>query len=154
MSRFITSVAFAVGFAALTVHAQDTTTTTTTKTSGGEIKSVTYTGCVHTGTQAKSYVLDKVVPVSRTTTSDSGITSTTTTYMLIPGERVEVQEHVGHKVEVTGNLIPAGKIKTETTTKVDREDAKDTTSREKTKTDNDMPQFQVTSIKSLGETCN
>jgi len=91
MSRFITSVAFAVSFAALTVHAQDTTTTTTTKTSGGEIKSVTYTGCVHTGTQAKSYVLDKVVPVSRTTTSDSGITSTTTTYMLIPGERVEVQ---------------------------------------------------------------
>ena len=147
------AVALALG---LTVSAQDTTVKSTTKTSGGEIKTLSYTGCVGAGTETKTYVLNKVVPVTRTTES-VGTTGTTTitetNYMLVPGETVEIQQHMGHKVEVTGTLIPAGDTKTETKTKIEREDAKDTTVKETTKTDNAMPQFRVTAIKDLAEKC-
>lgn len=158
MSRFLTAFALAFGCATFVVQAQDTTTrtTTTVKSEGGDVKTVTYTGCVQTGTEARTYVLDKVVPVRQTTTTDlsTGQSSTVTSYMLVPGERVTVQEHVGHKVEVTGTLIPAGETKTVTKTEVDREDAKDSKSRETVKTKNDMPQFRVTSIKTVADTCN
>ncbi len=59
---------------------------------------------------------------------------------------------VGHKVEVTGVLI-SGDTKTETKTKIEREGEKDMTVKEKTKTDNAMPQLRVTSIKHLADTC-
>jgi hypothetical protein len=147
------AIALALG---LTVNAQETTVKTTTKTSGGEIKSVSYTGCVGAGTETRTYVLSKVVPVTRTTETvgTAGTrTVTETSYMLVPGETVQMQQHMGHKVEVTGTLIPAGDMKTETTTKVEREDAKDSTVKEKVKTDNAMPQFRVTSIKDLAERC-
>ena len=156
MTRLMTFAAVAFAATSLTVHAQDTKTTvqSETKSSGGEVKTVTYAGCVHEGTEAKTYVLDKVVPVSRTTTAnENGTFSTTTTYMLVPGDRVDVQTHLGQKVEVTGMLIPEGKVQTETTTKVEREDAKDTTTKEKSKTKNAEPQFRVTSIKTLAERC-
>ncbi len=154
MSRFITACALALGCAAFTVHAQETTTRTVTKSSGGEVKTVTYTGCVITGTQARTYVLDKVVPVRQTTTTDATGTSTVTSYMLIPGDSVTVQEHVGHKVEVTGEMVPGGDVKSKTETKVDREDAKDTKTTTKTKSENQLPQFRVTSIKTVADTCN
>ena len=154
----ITAAACAVALAlGLTVSAQETTVKSTTKTSGGEIKTVMYTGCVGAGTETKTYVLNKVVPVTRTTesvgTSGTKTITETTSYMLVPGETVEIQQHVGHKVEVTGTLIPAGDSKTETKTKVEREDAKDTTVKETVKTDNAMPQFRVTAIKDLAERC-
>jgi hypothetical protein len=66
---------------------------------------------------------------------------------------MKLQQHVGRKVEVTGLLIPAGDIKTETTTRIERDDAKDTKIRERVETRNSMPQFRVTSIKDLGERC-
>jgi hypothetical protein len=147
------AVALALG---LTVTAQETTVKSTTKSSGGEIKTVSYTGCVGAGTETRTYVLNKVVPVTRTTETvgTNGTTTVTqTSYMLVPGETVEIQEHVGHKVEVTGTMIPAGDTKTETKTKIEREDAKDTTVKEKTKTDNAMSQFRVTAIKDLAERC-
>ena len=156
MSRFITSFAFALGCVAITAHAQETTVETKTRSSGGEVQTVTYAGCVQTGTQEKTYILNKVVPVTRTTTTEtptSTTSTTTTSYMLVPGERIQVQEHVGHKVEVTGLLVPAGKVRSETTTRVEREDGEDTKTRERVSTDSSMPQFRVTSIKSLGETC-
>jgi hypothetical protein len=156
MSRFITSFAIALGCAAITAHAQETTTKSTTRSSGGEVKTVTYTGCVQTGTEAKTFILDKVVPVTRTTTTETPTSSTTTqstTYVLVPGETVELQQQVGHKVEVTGTLIPGGDIKTETRTKVDRDNAKDTETRERVTTRNAPPQFRVTSVKQLSDKC-
>lgn len=156
MSRFITSFAIALGCVAITAHAQDTTVKSTTRSSGGAVQTVTYVGCVQTGTEARTYILDKVVPVTRTTTTEtptSSTSTTTTSYMLVPGERVELQQQVGHKVEVTGMLIPAGNVKTETTTRVEREHGEDTKTRERVETRNSMPQFRVTSIKSLAESC-
>jgi hypothetical protein len=154
MSRLISSFTIAVVATALTAQAQETTVKSTTRSSGGQAQTVSYTGCVQTGTEAKTYVLDKVVPKTRTTTTDlqTGETSTSTTYMLIPGT-VQVQEHVGKKVEVTGTLIPGGNTRTETTTRVERDDAPDTKKRERVETRNAMPEFRVTSIKDLGERC-
>jgi hypothetical protein len=142
---------------AVTANAQDTKTTTTTKTesSGGDVKTVSYTGCVQTGTQTRTYVLNQMRPVSTTTdvVGTSGTVTQTTTYELVPAEKIDIETHVGHKVEVSGMLIPGGEVKTETKTKVDREDAKDTVTKETSKTENAMPQFRVTSIKNLAESC-
>lgn len=159
MKTMTTGITLAFALACgVAMQAQDTKTTTTTKSSGGEVKTVSYTGCVMSGTETRSYMLSKVVPVTRTTTTEtvgtSGTTTTSeTTYELVPGERVEIQEHVGRKVEVTGMMVPAGDVKTETTTKIDREHAPDTTIKERSKTDNSHPQFRVTQIKDLGERC-
>jgi hypothetical protein len=153
MRRFITSFAFALACTGLAVHAQDTTTKTETKSSGGQPQVVTYTGCVQAGTQAKSYVLDKVVPVTKTTTTEtptSRTTTSSTSYVLVPGDTIQVQEHVGKKVEVTGTLIPGGNTRTETTTRTEREDAPDTKTRERVETQNATPEFRVTSIKTIG----
>jgi hypothetical protein len=79
-------------------------------------------------------VLATVVPVSQTKSTEVGTSGTATTvattYALVPTEKIELQPEVGHNVEVTGRLMPAGDIKTETTTKAE----------------NAMPQFRVLSI--------
>src|SRR5213594_14184 len=93
--RFVASVtvALTVAFAAA-MQAQEVKSTT--KISGDNVKAVTYSGCLQSGTEARSFILDKVVPVGQSTKTEVGtageITKTTvTTYALIPGERVEFQ---------------------------------------------------------------
>jgi hypothetical protein len=144
--------AFACGLA---VHAQDVSQTTKTKVKTEAGQTVTYTGCVQTGTETKTYTLNNVVPISRTTerVGTTGETRTTTTYALIPGEKVQFQQFVGHKVEVTGVMVPAGDSKVETKTKIERENAPDVKVKEKTKTENALPQFRVISIKHLADSC-
>lgn len=154
MSRCIAAIA-AIGLAVtVTARAQETVTSKT-KVEGG--KSVSFTGCLQSGTESKTYVLNHVVPVSTTveTKGTTGSTEITTTYALIPEEKVELQPHVGHKVEVTGVLIPAGAdAKIETEKKIEREGAKDTKEREKTKIEGAATsQLRVTAIKHLAESC-
>ena len=155
MSRCIAAIA-AIGLATtITARAQETVKSQT-KVEGG--KSVSFTGCLQSGTEVKTYVLDHVVPV-RTTVETKGTAGTTvetkTTYILVPGEKIELQPHVGHKVEVTGVLIPAGAdAKIETQTKIEREGARDTKEKEKTKIEGAATsQLRVTSIKHLAESC-
>jgi len=154
MKRSFVAVLFALGCSVALVNAQDTKTTTTTKVEGAAPQTVTYTGCVQTGTETKTFILNKVVPMSRSTTVGTTGTTTTTTYMLVPDEKVELQTHVGHKVEVTGTLIPAGDSKVTTTTKIDRDDAPDSKTKETVKSDNAYPQFRVASVKNLAESCD
>jgi hypothetical protein len=73
---------------------------------------------------------------------------------LVPTEKIELQPHMGHKVEVTGIMMPAGDTKTETTTKIERENAPDTKIKETVKSDNAMPQFRVISVKPVADTCS
>lgn len=139
------------------VSAQDTKTTTVTKTEGAKATTITYTGCMQAGTETRSVVLAKVVPVGRTTETTVGTTgsttTTTTSYALVPDEKVELHTHLGHKVEVTGMAIPAGESKTTIESKVEREDAPDAKSKETVKTNAPLPQFRVVSIKDLNESC-
>jgi hypothetical protein len=152
MLRFNTTLAVAVSFAgAVALHAQAPQTTTQTTTKASETKTVSFTGCMAAGTAAQSFILNQAMPVgqsSRTVTGTSGTTTTsTTTYALVPAEKVVLTPHVGHKVEVTGELI-SGEAKTETTT---TSPATGTTIKETTKTP--MQQFRVTSVKMLAESC-
>jgi len=152
--KFVTSLAAALFCASLAVHAQDTTTTKSkTKIEGDKAKTVTYTGCLDKGTETNTFMLNKVVPVTTTKTTQVGtagaVTSTETSYVLVPGERVTLTSHVGHKVEVTGMLIPAGETKTRT--KIEREHGGDTTIKEKVNSDH--PHFRVISVKELAEPC-
>jgi hypothetical protein len=157
MSRFIVTVTAALTFASGLAIAQETRTKTEVK--GGRAQTITYTGCVQTGSEARTYILDQAVPVSRTTTTteqvgtSGAVVNTVTRYALVPSEKVELVEHVGHKVEVTGMVVPAGQSESRTKTKIEREHGKDTKITEKTKSDNDLPQFRVTSVKHLAESC-
>ena len=152
--RFVTSLAGAVLVASLAVHAQDTKTTTKTTTKIDEGKRVSYTGCVATGTETRTFVLNKAVPVTTSKTTEVAgtggtITTTSTSYFLVPDQTVQLQTAVGKKVEVTGMLIPEGEWKSKT--KIEREGAKDTTIKSKGETE--MPHFRVLSVKDLNEPC-
>ena len=154
MKRSLAAAIFAFGCSVALANAQDTKTTTVTKVDGKAPQTVTYTGCVQTGTETKTFILNKAVPMSTTTTvGTAGTATTTTTYALIPDQKVELQTHVGHKVEVTGMMIPAGDSKVTTTTKVDRDDAPDSKSKETVKRENAFPQFHVISVKNLADSC-
>ena len=149
--RFVTSFAAALACATLAVHAQDTTVKT--KIDADKSKMVTYTGCVGAGTEARTYVLDKVVPVTTTRTTEVAgtggtVSTTSTSYILVPDEKVVLQQHVGHKVQVTGMLMQGD---SKSTTKIERDGAPDT--KIKTKIDDDKPRFQVMSVKELNEPC-
>ena len=122
--RFATSFAAALVCASVAVHAQETTVKT--KTEGDKAKMVSYTGCVAAGTEARTFVLNKVVPVTTTREvagTGGAVSVTSTSYVLVPGETVTLQQHVGKKVEVSGMLIPKGDTKTKT--EIKREDAPD-----------------------------
>src|SRR5262245_6348942 len=102
--RFATSLAAAVVCASLAVYAQDATVKSQTKIEGDKAKIVTYTGCLNTGVETRTFVLDKVVPVTTTKTTEvagtgGAVTTRSTSYLLVPGERVTLQQHVGKKVE-------------------------------------------------------
>jgi hypothetical protein len=157
MSRSIVALAVAIGCAfGGAIYAQTPTPNQASAVKGDNAQTVTFTGCFQNGKQTRSYVLNKAMPMSRTTTETVGTAGTnssmTTTYMLVPGEKVEFQESaIGHKVEVTGMLVPSGETKTRTETRVDEKPGSVT--RETTKTEEAMPQFQVISIKQLAEAC-
>jgi hypothetical protein len=151
--RFVTSFAAALVCATIGLNAQDATVKTKTKVEGDNTKMVTYTGCVNAGTETRTFVLDKVVPVTTTRTTEvagtgGSISTTSTSYFLVPGEKVTLQQYVGKKVEVQGMLI-SGDSKTKT--EIKREDAPDT--KITTKVENDKPRFQVISVKDLGQPC-
>jgi hypothetical protein len=130
------------------VWAQDATTQTKTKVEGAG-NTVKYTGCLQTGTETKSFVLNQVVPVSKVSDSSG---RTITSYMLVPGPTVQFDQFVGHKVEVTGVMV-SGDSKVETKTKIENDKGKDTTVKETTKSDGGMPQFRVLSVKHLADAC-
>ena len=153
MSRVIAAVAVVLAFT-FTSSAIGQDVKTKTKIKGDDAQTVTYTGCVQSGPQTRSFVLNKVVPVGQTTettTDAAGVssTTTTTTYALVPSDTVQITEYVGHKVEVTGMLVPKGEMRTRTRTKVGDETVK----KEETKTESDLPQFRVISIRNLSERC-
>jgi len=140
----------ALGCASL-VHAQSDKIKTTVKTD--DAHAVTYTGCVQTGGQARSYVLDHVTPVRKTTEFNAdGSSTTTTTYSIVAENNVQLEPQIGHKVEVQGVLIPAGhgdaSIKTKT--EVNGKETRSKTEIDKTS----MPQLRVISVKALGESCS
>jgi hypothetical protein len=91
----ITAAMLALGVAsAITASAQQNTSTTQTTqtTQSSEAKTISYTGCIGAGTETKTFVLNQIMPVTKTTETvgTSGtMTKTETSYMLVPSESVE-----------------------------------------------------------------
>ena len=161
MKRFLGMSATAAGFALmLGLHAaaqqqppMPSSAGQDTKIKAEHAQTTTFTGCLQTGTEAKTYILDKVVAAKTTEiVGTSGENATVTKYELIPSEQVTMQEHVGHKVEVTGVLVPAGKgdAKIKTETKLPGQEEKTEAKIEK----GPVPQFRVVSIKQLADSCS
>jgi hypothetical protein len=160
MKRFLVMSATAAGFSLmLGLHAAaqqppaSTSASEQTKVQAEHAQPMTFTGCLQTGTEAKSYILDKVAQTKTTeVVGTSGETATVTKYDLIPSEQVQLEEHVGHKVEVTGVLVPAGKgdAKIKTESKLPGQEEKTEAKIEKGAT----PQFRVISIKQLADSCS
>ena len=158
MNRFLTALALSCACVIATQAQEAIKSKTIVK--GGKGRTVTYTGCVLSGPESQSFRLENAVPMAQqtTTTQTAGTTgvttTTTTTYSLVPNPKVELQPQVGHKVEVTGILMPSGKTKTETKTTIKNEHAPDTTIRERAQDNSSMPEFRVLAMKRLADTCN
>jgi hypothetical protein len=153
MRSFITTFALASASAAmLAMHANAQSSETKTKIKTEHGQTVTYAGCIGSGTQSQTYVLQNVQPVSRTqTTHADGTVTTSTTYALVPEGTVELQQNVGRRVEVTGVLIEAGHGDAKITQRT-----KTNGKEEKTTTEVDrgaVPQLKVLSVKPTGGSC-
>ena len=145
------------------LQAQDIKSTTEVKSD--DAKAVVYTGCLQTGVETKSFILENAIPQKQTTSTTTTVgkggaqqstSTTTTTYSLIPGEKIDFQQNVGEKVEVTAILIPAGKdtskIETKTKTEVEGQPDRKVETKEKVP-QSDMPQLRVVSVKHLSDRC-
>jgi len=150
MRRFITTFAVA-GATMLAMHAYAQSTETKTKIKTEHGQTVTYTGCVGNGTETRSYILQNVTPISRTETTTASGTTVSTTYSLVPEGTVELQQNVGHRVEVTGVLIEAGHGDAKITqrTKTNGKEEKTTTEVDR----GSVPQLKVLSMKPIGGSC-
>ena len=163
MKRIIVALSVALATSAVLV-AQQVKSESSVKSD--DAKAVTYTGCLATGAASTSYVLENAVPVKQETKTETQVNAagvpesatktTTTTYALVPGGSVEFQSNVGHKVEVTAMLIPAGddttKIESKSKTEVEGQPSKEVESKEKV-AQTDHPQLRVVSIKHLADRC-
>src|SRR5262245_13223734 len=153
MRRYLASTFVAIGCASLlTVNMTAQTTESKTKVEAEHAKPISYTGCIQTGTETRTFVLNNVVPVSKTETVGTSGTMSATTYALIPEGTVQLQQHVGQKVEVQAVLIEPGKgdAKVETKTKT----AEGTEQKTKTEIERGpLPQLKVISVKQLAESC-
>ncbi|HUK33260.1 MAG TPA: hypothetical protein VLV86_05080 [Vicinamibacterales bacterium] len=155
MKRFATTVGLAFGAAALLVphvYAQSHETETKTKTKTEHASVVTYTGCIATEGQSRSYILANVVPTEKTTTqSVDGSRTTTTTYALVPDATVQLDPQIGHRVEVQGVLIEPGHGDAKVTTKTEVNGKEE---RSKTEIERGpYQQLRVMSVKPLGASC-
>lgn len=83
-------------------------------------------------------------------------TTTTTSYVLLPSGQLDFQQNVGHKVEVTAIVIPAGddktKIETKTKTEIEGQPTQKVETKEKVD-QKDWPQLRVVSVKHLADRC-
>ena len=155
------TVALALALAGA-VLAQETKTVTKTTTKSEKGKPVKYSGCLQADGETESYMLNKVVPLSKRTVigldgsaeTTTTYKETTTTFTLVPGEAMDLRRMIGREVEVTGMMIPAGERRTETKTKIERDGEPDVTSTVKSKTTGASPEFRVTSIRQLADSCS
>ena len=177
---------------AVSVSAQDATVKTKTKVDADDAKIITMTGCLSKAPSGDLFVLagattlkgddmtsksktkvdvddDETETQTRTKTEVEtdddeavGTSGSVATYELMPKEGVDLNAHVGHKVEVSAiALNPSdddddAEVDVETRTKVKVDDAPD--SKVKTKTEAELPRgknarMTVVSVKHIAPSC-
>jgi hypothetical protein len=151
--KHVCSAIAVVGVALMPVWAagQETKVKNETKVEVKDGKDVTLTGCVerHDGSgDASGYQLTNVADKKNEMHS----------YLLVGGED-ELQNHVGHMVEVKGKAADRedGKVKVKSKTKIDREHADDIKTESKSELKGDLiglPLLGVKEVKMLRPTCS
>lgn len=175
MRRAIPACLLACCFAAVTLSAQDTKIKSEQKIKaddGGKV--VTLKGCL--SGSSPTFTLDHASSVAVASAEKKshhdeakldaddatiGTTGSSSEYMLSPREGVDLASHIGHMVQVTGVLVPAGRsgdvdVKVKDRTKVDREDAPDSKVKSRSKAEipkGAVPQLAVTSVRMLSTMC-
>jgi hypothetical protein len=159
MKSLIVAISLAAAAAAM-VQAQDVKSTTTVKADGG--KTVVYTGCLQPAETAQGYILESAVPMKESATQTrvrpSGVveTTTTTSFVLLPADQIDLGSSVGHKVQVTAIQVPRGDDRTtidsKTTAEVKGQPTQEKEVKEKIP-QQEWPQLRVVSVKHLTDSC-
>lgn len=139
--------AAAIVLACAVAGAQEVQEKTKTKVSVEDGKEITVTGCVGRGAQG-----------GFTLTHVAGKDGALGSYALVGDDLDDVEDHVGHRVEVRGKAADRGKgkikVETKTETKVKGEDAKRTESKSEVKGDLEgLPFLSVKSVRMLASVC-
>jgi hypothetical protein len=84
-------------------------------------KNITVTGCVQTGTEPDTFMLNNVMTASSSQSKSSGTPSEmarseASSYTLIPEGKVNLQSYVGQRVRVTGKISGEGTTNQEPST--------------------------------------
>jgi len=165
MVRIISSCVLAA-CAAAAVYAQDTTIKSETRIKADDAKVLTISGCLGGG--PTNFTLSNIVAAAapsdkkddRKTVGTAGLLDS---YVLMPRDGLALAPHVGHRVELTGVVVPPAtkgdddaKIEVKETTQVQRENAPDskteTTTRARIARGSEA-QFAVASLKMISPVC-
>jgi hypothetical protein len=168
MRRLIPTCLVALGLAAVPLSAQESTTKSTTTVKTDDAKVTTLTGCVAGG--PSSFTLTKVAAANTSSEKPSdapspvGTSGIASSYTLSARGGVDLSEHVGKKVEVTGVAMPAAakgdddaKISVSERTEVKRDDAPDEKAESKSSAEvarGAAPTFAVVSVKMVAASCD
>jgi len=117
--RTFTAVLGAVAMSAALAGAQDKSSTTSPNTNTPAANTVTFTGCLNSGSNRETFYLTKA--------KQKGTKSTDKSLKIVPAEKVSLSRFVPQEVEVTGTIDPVeppsdakaeGAVRTLTVTKV------------------------------------
>ena len=72
----------------------------------GKAKTVQLTGCLEKGTDANTFVLNNAMPATggKEQSKEQSKHADMKSYQLVPAETVTLAEHVGHNIQVTGQV--------------------------------------------------
>ena len=164
MKRTTLAICFTIAFS-LVLYGQAPPQGQGSKGSEGK-GSMTLTGCLKAGPDAKTFILTDVgaagAETSRTETSQGTahgeLARAATSYKLTAASNLKLKDHVGHKVEVTGTL---GKGMTHSSSSTSSSNPSSTSSSTATsstttsadRSEGDMAKLKVTSIKHVSPRC-
>ena len=186
--RLAIPVTFALATAlSVTVAAQDSTVKSRTNIKADDAQVVSMTGCLRQDVATNGYTLEGTVAAAgkdlttnskvktdvdkdktsvkekSETKADHGAVATggsASTFLLVPGNNVDLGSHVGEQVQISAIMVKPGKgdaeVKINEKAKVDPEHGDDSTSKSKTKVElprSPIGQYTVVSVTPLGTTC-
>jgi hypothetical protein len=137
----------AVVLAGAVAGAQDITQKAKTKVSVEDGKTITVTGCIGRGSEG-----------GFTLTSVAGKDGALGSYALVVDDTDKLDDHIGHRVEITGKAADQGKgkVKVETTTetKIQGQDPQKTETKSEVKGDlKGVPFLSVKSVRMIASVC-
>ena len=165
MFRTISSCILAL-VAATAVHAQDTTIKSETRIKADDAKVMSLSGCLGGG--PTNFTLSNVVAAAAPNDKKNdgkavGTAGLLDSYVLVARDGVALAPHVGHRVELTGVVVPPAtkgdddaKVEVTERTQVQRENAPDSKTETTTKARiarGPEAQFAVASLKMISPVC-